>query len=97
DAVQALQRAFRYDGLPTELPGVRAGELFETDFPLVDVLIGNPPYVRRWWQKDVDALQVIAEQVQDVSTFARLTDPACYFVTHGARFLKPGGRLALIV
>jgi len=97
DAVQGLQRAFRSYGLPTELPGVRAGDFFETDFPLVDVLIGNPPYVRRWWQKDVDALQVIAEQVQDVSTFSRLTDLACYFVIYGARFLKPGGRLALIV
>src|SRR5438132_1301129 len=67
DAVQGLQRTFRSYGLPTELPGVRTGDFFETEFPHVDVLIGNPPYVRRWWQKDVDALQVIAEQVQDVS------------------------------
>src|SRR6266571_5210129 len=97
DAVQGLQRTFRSYGLPTALPGVHAGDFFETDFPLVDVLIGNPPYVRRWWQKDVDALQVIAEQGQDVRTFSRLTDLACYFVIYGARFLKPGGRLALIV
>ena len=97
DAVQGLQRTFRSYGLPTELPGVHAGDFFETDFPCVDVLIGNPPYVRRWWQKDVDALQVIAEQVQDVRTFSRLTDLACYFVIYGTRFLKPGGRLALIV
>ena len=97
DAVQGLQQAFRSYGLPTDLPGVRAGDFFETSFPSVDVLIGNPPYVRRWWQKDVDALQVIAEQVQDVRAFSRLTDLACYFVIYGARFLKPGGRLALIV
>ena len=97
DAVPGLQRTFRSYGLPTELPGVRAGDFFETEFPRVDVLIGNPPYVRRWWQKDVDALQVIAEQGQDVRTFSRLTDLACYFVIYGARFLKPGGRLALIV
>ena len=97
DAVPGLQRTFRSYGLPAELPGVRAGDFFETEFPRVDVLIGNPPYVRRWWQKDVDALQVIAEQVQDVRTFSRLTDLACYFVIYGARFLKPGGRLALIV
>lgn len=97
DAVQILQRAFRSYGLPITLPGIVVGDFFASEFPPVDVLIGNPPYVRRWWQKDVDALQVIAEQVQDISSFSRLTDLACYFVIYGARFLKPGGRLALIV
>jgi len=97
DAVQGLRRTFQSYGLPADLPGVLAGDFFATAFPPVDVLIGNPPYVRRWWQKDVDALQVIAEQGQDVGTFSRLTDLACYFVIYGARFLKPGGRLALIV
>lgn len=97
DAVQTLQRAFRSYGFPSTLPGIVAGDFFASEFPQVDVLIGNPPYVRRWWQKDVDALQVIAEQVQDISSFSRLTDLACYFVIYGARFLKPGGRLALIV
>lgn len=97
DAVQGLRRTFQSYGLPTDLPGVLAGDFFETAFPPVDVLIGNPPYVRRWWQKDVDALQVIAGQVRDVGTFSRLTDLACYFIIYGARFLKPGGRLALIV
>src|SRR5712692_12115752 len=37
DAVQGLQRTFRSYGLPTALPGVHAGDFFETDFPLVDV------------------------------------------------------------
>jgi adenine-specific DNA-methyltransferase len=97
DAVQVLQRSFRSYGLPTDLPGVQVGDFFAADFPPIDALIGNPPYVRRWWQRDVDALQVIAEQVQDVGQFSRLTDLACYFIIHGARFLKPGGRLALIV
>ena len=97
EAVQALQRTFRSYGLPAELPEVVAGDFFDAQFPQVDVLIGNPPYVRRWWQRDVDALQVIAEQIDDVGQFSRLTDLACYFVIHGARFLKPGGRLALIV
>ena len=97
EAVQALQRTFRSYGLPAELPGVLAGDFFEAQFPQVDALIGNPPYVRRWWQRDVDALQVMAEQIDEVGQFSRLTDLACYFVMHGARFLKPGGRLALIV
>jgi hypothetical protein len=97
EAVQVLQRAFRSYGLPTDLPGVFAGDFFGSCFPPIDVLIGNPPYVRRWWQRDVDALQVLTEQLQDVGQFSRMTDLACYFILYGARFLKPGGRLALIV
>ncbi len=97
EAVQSLQQTFRTAGLPTAFPGVHTGDFFATDFPPVDVLIGNPPYVRRWWQQDVDALQVIAGQVEEARAFSRLTDLACYFILYGARFLKPGGRLALIV
>jgi len=97
DAVANLQRTFRAYGLPSDLPGVHTGDFFATEFPQVDALIGNPPYVRRWWQTDVDALQVIAGQVQDAGAFSRLTDLACYFIIYGSRFLKPGGRLALIV
>ena len=77
DAVGALQRTFRSFGLPPKLPGVFVGDLFDSQFPPVDVLIGNPPYVRRWWQKDVDALQVLAEQVPEVGQFSRLTDLSC--------------------
>ena len=97
DAVGTLQRTFRSYGLPPDLPGVFVGDLFDSRFPPVDVLIGNPPYVRRWWQKDVDALQVLAEQVPEVGQFSRLTDLSCYFIMYAARFLKPQGRLALIV
>ncbi len=97
DAVEMLQRVFRSFGLPPRLPGVFVGDLFESQFPQMDGLIGNPPYVRRWWQKDVDALQVLAEQVPEVGQFSRLTDLACYFIIYAARFLRPGGRLALIV
>jgi hypothetical protein len=97
DAVELLHRAFRSYGLPHELSGVFVGDLFDSSFPPVDVLIGNPPYVRRWWQKDVDALQVLTEKVPEAGPLSRLTDLACYFVIYGARFLKPHGRLALIV
>ncbi len=97
EAVRLLRRVFRSYGLPGDLSGVFVGDLFDSDFPPVDVLIGNPPYVRRWWQKDVDALQVLTEQVPEVGQFSRLTDLACYFIIYGARFLKPHGRLALIV
>ena len=47
---------------------VCGGGFFGSHFPPMDALIGNPPYVRRWWQRDVDALQVIAGQVEDADS-----------------------------
>lgn len=97
EAVNVLQRTLCAHDLHMPLPGVRSGDFFASVFPQVDVLIGNPPYVRRWWQKDVETLHSLTDQVSEMGTWSRLTDLACYFVVYGARFLKPGGRLALIV
>ena len=60
-------------------------------------MVGNPPSGRNWQQRDVEALRAAAEALPEAGKLSRLTDPQCYFVIHGARFLKPGGRLALIL
>ena len=61
------------------------------------MLIGNPPYVRRWWQRDVDALQVIAEQMRGCGAiFASDRSGLLFCHSRGALF-QAGGRLALIV
>ena len=46
---------------------------------------------------EVEALGAAAEGAPQAGKFSRLTDPQCYAVMHGARFLKPGGRLAIII
>ena len=82
-----------------QLPNILKGDLFQTSFPPMDALIGNPPYVRRWWleHQDVDALRErVGERVGGVK-LTRLTDLACYFIIYAGDFLKPGGRLALVV
>ncbi|MBI4536957.1 MAG: N-6 DNA methylase [candidate division NC10 bacterium] len=79
------------------MPNIRHGDLFEATFPSMDAVIGNPPYVRRWWLKDVGVLQErIRERIGEIE-LTRLTDLACYFIIYAADFLKPGGRLALVV
>ena len=80
-----------------QLPNIREGDLFQATFPPIDAVIGNPPYVRRWWLQDVDTLrEAVGKRIGGVK-LTRLTDLACYFIIYAGDFLKPGGRLALVV
>ena len=97
DAAPMLRQAFSAHGLPTHLPDIRTGSFFTATFPSTDAMVGNPPSGRNWQQRDVEALRAAAEALPEAGKLSRLTDPQCYFVIHGARFLKPGGRLALIL
>ena len=97
EAAPMLRQAFSSHGLPVALPGIRTGDFFTTTFPPMDAMVGNPTSLRRWRRQDVDALRASAAPTPEIGKFSRLTDPQCYVVIHGARFLKPGGRLALIV
>ena len=97
DAAPMLRQAFSAHGLPTHLPGIRTGSFFTATFPSTDAMVGNPPSGRNWQQRDVEALRAAAEELPEAGKLSRLTDPQCYFVIHGARFLKAGGRLALIL
>lgn len=97
DAAPILRQAFSSHDLPVALPGIRIGDFFTASFPPMDAMIGNPSSLRHWRRQDADALRVMAAQTPQAGKFSRQTDPQCYAVMHGARFLKPGGRLALIV
>lgn len=97
DAAAVLRQAFESCGFPTHLPGIRTGGFFSATFPPADAMVGHPPSSLRWQQRDVEALRAVAEELPEVGKLSRLTDPQCYAVMHAARFLKPGGRLAVII
>ena len=97
DAAPALRRVFASRDLTTRLPGILSGDFFTTLFPPMDALVGNPPSLRHLRQQDTEAMRAAAERLPEAGKLSRLTDPQCYFIMHGARFLKPGGRLALII
>ena len=78
-------------------PHVRCGNLFDCTFPKLDAVVGNPPYVRRWWLDNLDLVRDRLPEDAKNLRLSRLTDLACYFTIYSARFLKPGGRLALVV
>ena len=89
-----------YNGL--EFPNLVCKDFFQVEFPLVDVVIGNPPYIRR--------RRVSSDQIDEIRasvltsnlglnklSLSHLTDLYVYFLLKAIPFLKPGGKLAVIV
>lgn len=66
--------------------------------PLVDAFVGNPPYVERQRLRDPDKIRKkVLEGLEKRFWLSRLTDIYGYFLIHSVRFLKPNGRLAVVV
>ncbi len=72
---------------------------FDINFPPVDAIVGNPPYVRRIYIENVDKirLRVLEKNLEagDLN-MTRMTDLYIYFLLQALPMLKPGGRLAVI-
>ncbi|MFY9225277.1 MAG: N-6 DNA methylase [Blastocatellia bacterium] len=78
---------------------INCENFFNANFPLVDVLIGNPPYVRRSQIEDIDEIRYSVFKNGNLISekdFSRLSDLYIYFLLKASSFLKPGGRLAVI-
>lgn len=96
-AFHKLRQAAQNDGLA--FPNLIHGDFLTLEFPKVDAIIGNPPYVRRHYLSDVDILRrsIFEKQPQIVKKLSRLTDLYIYFLLRASTYLKEGGKLAVIV
>lgn len=77
---------------------IRVTDFFDIrDRPIYDAVVGNPPYIR--YQNFVgDArLKGIEAALSHGVRLNRLTSSWAPFVIHAAQFLKPSGRLALVL
>lgn len=73
-------------------------DLFEKNFPPLDAVIGNPPYVTRARLNHVERLrQKILLSALHAINPRRQADLYFYFIIYATSFLKEGGRLALIL
>lgn len=78
------------------------GKVNLVEMPLVDAVIGNPPYVRQekineYYGKNYKTL--LQQGVQHDAPGTELSgrsDVLCYFFTHGGAFLKDGGYMGLL-
>lgn len=93
--------AFLWRARSAELhfPNVHQNDFFCLDFPQVDAVIGNPPYVRRSHMDDIHSIRqrVVKSNLHiQESDLSRQTDLYVYFLLQALAHLKPGGRCAVI-
>ncbi len=105
--IAALRTAAAADQ-PPEWLTTRSQSFFDTDptaLGRVDAVIGNPPYVRAE-QLDINRVRThLATFGPDGETpyldgefrLSKRSDAYVYFLTHATRFLRPGGRIAVIL
>lgn len=72
------------------------GALFSTQAP-VDTVIGNPPYIRYQKFTGLSRGEALARATDAGVTLTRLASSWAHFVAHAVTFIKPKGRLALIL
>ncbi|BAZ28472.1 type I restriction-modification system methyltransferase subunit-like protein [Cylindrospermum sp. NIES-4074] len=86
------------------LPLAQQGNLLEArEFPLVDAVVGNPPYIRQekigeyYGSNYKTRLLQIANNVSPDSKFTARSDIHCFFFPHAYTFLNEGGRIGFLV
>lgn len=97
---EALQQAIANKDIL--FPHLQHKDFFQASFPLVDSIVGNPPYVRRRAIAPERVEQIRADVLGKNSNIAetdlsQLTDLYVYFLLKAATYLKPNGRLAVVI
>jgi hypothetical protein len=93
EAIAKLQKRAK-SNLGSEFPNIEEGNLFDSDLPMVDAVIGNPPYVIRHRFENPDR---IIEQYSNQLDFSDQADLYVYFIVKSLEHLKPEGQFAMIV
>lgn len=68
-----------------------------TEVPPVDAVIGNPPYIRYHGFTGADRVRGLERAMAQGVRLTQLASSWAHFVIHAAAFLKPEGRLALVL
>jgi len=80
-------------------PNIHCADFFSIEFPQVDAVLGNPPYVRRMYIDGIEDIRNLVLNEQDsphLQEVSRLADLYVYFLLRAASQLKESGRLAVI-
>lgn len=83
--------------LKITFPNIQQQDFFTFDFPEVDVVIGNPPYVRRSKIYNFNVIKnLFASLTHATTNLSAMTDLYVYFILQACTKLKEGGKLAVI-
>jgi len=110
DAVTEAAQNLQTQGLAAHIVHADFFTLDPADLPTFDCVVGNPPYTRQEWMRELapggDKSVLISRALGGgalgsavLPSAARLTRRAslhAYFFVHAARFLREGGRLGFI-
>jgi type I restriction-modification system DNA methylase subunit len=83
--------------------GTSGGQLATIEFPTVDAVVGNPPYIRQekigeyYGDKYKDRLLQIANDAAPGANFTGRSDIHCFFFPHAMTFLEEGGWMGFLV
>jgi methylase of polypeptide subunit release factors len=79
-------------------PNIKPINFFESVFPNISVVIGNPPFVKRSKIANFDVVKSSTLLEDDVfnTSISGLSDLYIYFLLKASSKLKPGGKLAVI-
>ena len=83
------KRNFRTDDFLAVSPG--------GDFGSFDVVVGNPPYVRHHWLPEAQRHSLEMVRERSGALLPRTASLWAYFVLHAMSFLRPNGRLAMVL
>ncbi len=93
------------DALRESRQRVRNARLVQSDFfdltpqslPAFDCVVGNPPYIRYQTFNCDSTSEAHLRAIEAGVQLPRLASSWAPFVVHSARFLRPGGRLAMVM
>jgi len=82
-----------------KFPNVYSADFFDVEFPLVDSIAGNLPFVRRSLIDNVDAIRQSVfsdDELLNKAEVSKLSDLYIYCLLRGISYLKEGGKLSVI-
>ncbi|MFL5481252.1 MAG: Eco57I restriction-modification methylase domain-containing protein [Gemmatimonadaceae bacterium] len=95
---ESVEQAQRIMGEAGYRPEIYVGDFFDIEpVPRYDAVIGNPPYVRYQDFAGENRLKGLEAALTQGVRLTGLTSSWAPFVVHASCFLKPGGRLGLVL
>ena len=100
-----VAREARHHGLRLIESGVPASHLISADFfavdprriPPIDLVVGNPPYIRHHWFQDESRESAVAALARQEIRLSGRANAWAYFLVHVGAFLRQGGRMTMLL
>ena len=102
-AIEELKRKFLrlFGVVPTIIPrsffSVSSPSFIFSDLPYVDVVIGNPPYIRYQLFRHEEREKALKIALSAGVKLSELSASWVPFIIHAESFLKPSGRMAIVL